>query len=299
MPIETEAKISHLEEKAQKEGALPPLLQFYLRLLRVQARVEQKLAPLLEPSLGSETINELMSRGFPLLEFNEIALDWSLLRDTFTEVTAIFAEHSELFGKLPKKLTDPGASHLLTMKLVKAWFEGTKLPPSELAEDTNENWLMTIIHATVKPFLTSHARILFSFIDQEHWRREYCPICGGSPDFAFLDRENGARWLLCARCDTEWLFQRLQCPYCGTQDQNALSYFTAEEGLYRLYVCEQCKRYLKAVDLRQAKAEVLPPLERLYTLDLDRQAQERGYRPYDKVTRANEGKDTVRPVAPK
>lgn len=124
-------------------------------------------------------------------------------------------------------------------------------------------------------------------------------ICGGSTDFAFLDRENGARWLLCARCDTEWRFQRLQCPYCGTQDQNALSYFTAEEGLYRLYVCEQCKRYLKAVDLRQAKAEVLPPLERLYTLDLDRQAQEHGYRPYDKVTRANEGKDTVQPVAPK
>jgi FdhE protein len=71
----------------------------------------------------------------------------------------------------------------------------------------------------------------------------------------------------------------LQCPYCGTQDQNALAYFTDDKGLYRLYVCEQCKHYLKAIDLRQAEAEVLFPLERFYTVDMDRQAQEQGYKP--------------------
>ena len=60
----------------------------------------------------------------------------------------------------------------------------------------------------------------------------------------------------------------------------ALAYFTDDEGLYRLYVCEQCKRYLKAIDLRQAQAEVLLPLERYYTLDLDAQAQEQGYSPH-------------------
>ena len=85
--------------------------------------------------------------------------------------------------------------------------------------------------------------------------------------------------MICSRCDAEWLFQRLQCPYCGTTDQNALSYFTAGDELYRLYVCEQCKHYLKTVDLRQAKSEALMPLERLLTLDMDRQAQEQGYSP--------------------
>jgi FdhE protein len=94
---------------------------------------------------------------------------------------------------------------------------------------------------------------------------------------AFLKRESGARWLLCSRCDTEWLFQRLECPYCGTQEQNALVFFTDEEELYRLYVCERCKCYLKAVDLRKTEAEVLLPLERLYTIDLDTQAVGKGY----------------------
>ena len=96
---------------------------------------------------------------------------------------------------------------------------------------------------------------------------------------AALKPEYGARWLLCSRCDAEWLFQRLECPYCDTKEQKALSFFTDDEQLYRLYVCDQCKCYLKAVDLRKAKAEIPLPLERLYTIDLDKQAKEYGYHP--------------------
>ena len=285
MPVETDAIIYYLEEKERKEGTLPQLLKFYQRLLRVQSQVEQKLASQLEPGLSREAIYQRIDGGIPLIDFDELALDWPLLRDSFNEVTAIFAEYPELFGELPQRLRGPGVSRLLTKKAVKAWFKGTELPAAILTDDVNANLAVAIIHATLKPFLVSHARVLTGFIDQERWRREYCPICGGSPDFAYLDKERGSRWLLCSRCDTEWLFQRLQCPYCGTQDQNALAYFTDDEGLYRLYVCERCKHYLKTIDLRPAKAEVLLPLERFYTLDIDRQAQEQGYSPYDKATK--------------
>ena len=114
-------------------------------------------------------------------------------------------------------------------------------------------------------------------VDQERWRRGYCPVCGGSPDFAYLDKERGSRWLVCSRCDTEWLFQRLQCPYCNTQDQNQLAYLTDNDGRYRLYVCDNCQQYLKAIDLQRAKGEVIIYLERLFTLYLDAQAREYGY----------------------
>jgi len=279
LPVETDNVIRHLEERENKEGALPQLLKFYQSLLRVQSRVEQKLASLLEPSLGSEAIAKRIEHGQPLIAFEELALDWPLLRKTFTEVIAIFAEYPELFGEPPEKLKEPGAGRLLTKKAVRAWFRGAKLPATILADDAKENLLSAVIHATLKPFLVSHAKTLTRSIDQERWRREYCPICGGRPDFAYLDEERGSRWLLCSRCDTEWIFQRIECPYCGTQDQSVLAYFTDDEGLYRLYVCEHCKRYLKTIDLRQAKSEVLLPLERLCTLDLDRQAQENGYSP--------------------
>jgi len=142
----------------------------------------------------------------------------------------------------------------------------------------SEELLTAAIHPAVKPFLTAYSEVWIGLVDQELWRRGYCPICKGKPDMGFLDRERGARWLLCSRCDAQWLFQRLQCPYCDTQDQNTLAYFTNDSGLYRLYVCQQCQSYLKVIDMRQTEEEILLPLELVLTLDIDRQGQEREYR---------------------
>ena len=125
----------------------------------------------------------------------------------------------------------------------------------------------------------SHARALIGLVDQDAWRRSYCPVCGGNADFAYLETERGSRYLLCSRCDSEWLFQRLRCPYCHTEDQNALSYYSNDEEVYRLYVCERCKHYLKTIDLRKAKPEVEISVERLLTYELDAQAREDGYLP--------------------
>ncbi len=279
MPVETEVIVRHLEEKEKKEGKLPPLLKFYQKLLRVQSEVERKLASQSKVSLSREAINKQLERGLPLIDLVEPALDRQLLIDTFSQVTAIFGEHSELFRTSPEKLKEIKATPLLAREITGAWLREHKLPSTMLKHVADENLLAAVIQATLKPFLVGQAKTLINFVDQELWRRGFCPICGGIPDLAYLDKERGSRWLVCSGCDTEWVFPRLQCPYCGTQDQNALAYFTDDKGLYRLYVCEQCKHYLKAIDLRQAEAEVLFPLERFYTVDMDRQAQEQGYRP--------------------
>ena len=95
---------------------------------------------------------------------------------------------------------------------------------------------------------------------------------------AYLEKEVGARWLVCSRCDSAWPYQRLQCPYCGTQDQRTMAFFMDESGLYRLHVCNDCKSYLKTLDLRKAEGEVLMPLERVLTVEVDRQARQEGYK---------------------
>jgi FdhE protein len=298
LPTGTQALIHHLEEKGKKEGTLPQLLQFYQKLLAVQLRVEQKLASRLEPGLSGEAISRRLERGAPLIDFDELSLDWQLLTDTFAQVVRVFADFAELFHAAPEKLKELKAD-LLTRETVRAWYEKNRLPAAVTPKGVRKNLLTAIINETLKPFLASHARALIESIDQERWRRNYCPICGGIPDFAFLDTDRGSKWLKCSRCDSEWIYQRLQCPFCGTEDQNVLNYFTDDEGRYRLYVCDRCHHYLKTIDLRQAKDEVLLPLERLYTLDIDRQAREQGYKPSHgaarvprhagKTTRANQG----------
>jgi FdhE protein len=271
--------LKKLKEQEEEEGSLPLLLEFYRELLEIQAKARKRLGT---PELPSrEAINKRVQAGQPLAGFDELALDWALARDVFVEVIAAFARYPQLLGKIPERLRKPEEGRLLTKKAVRAWFTGEELPPAIL-EGVSENLMTPIIQATLQPFLANYAQALIGSVEQELWRRGYCPVCGSSPDLAFLEKEHGARWLLCSRCDAEWLFQRLECPYCGNQDQQTLSFFTDDEGFYRLYVCERCKCYLKALDLRKTESEILLPLERLYTLDIDAQAKEYGYKPYQK-----------------
>lgn len=279
----TDKIIEKLEEEKKKKGSLPQLLEFYKNLLRIESRLGTKIAPP-KPRITKKMIKSRLERGLPLLSFDDLALNLSLLQETFIEVSHLFAQYPTLFGPAIEKLKELDPGRVIATNTLKAWFDGAKLPLDTSLDESETTLLNNLIQASIKPFLTSHAQILLPLVNQERWRRSFCPICGGSPDFAFLDKERGARYLLCSRCDTEWLFQRLECPYCGIQDQNELAYFTDEEGIYRLYVCEHCRCYLKAIDMRQVQAETLLPLERVYTLDLDRQAQERGYLPYDKAT---------------
>ena len=85
-------------------------------------------------------------------------------------------------------------------------------------------------------------------------------------------------------------------PYCGNQNQNTLAYFTDDDGLYRLYVCEQCRRYLKTIDLRQANGEIGIPLERLFTLSIDMEAREYGYGDGNPGAKIKGGKDEFKHV---
>jgi FdhE protein len=270
------AILARLETQEKEGGTLPRLLDFYRHILSIQSAVKDNTGAF-SPSLTRDTVQKRNNEGLPALRFDELALDWPLVANLFTRVALAFAEYPELFGAIPDRLNGEQSGRFLTREVVRNWFDGDKLPPLATGESIDENLLRTIIQATLRPFLLSYSRALYGLIDQERWYRRCCPVCGGAPDFAFLDKERGARWLVCSRCDAEWRFQRLECPYCGNQDQNSLAYFADDEGLYRLYVCERCKGYLKAIDLRQAKDDALLPLERVLTSEMDRQAREKGY----------------------
>jgi FdhE protein len=278
MTENTTSKIlKKLKKQEEEGGSLPPLLKFYRELLQLQSNTYKRLSTP-ESKLSREVIRQRLRQGLPLVDFDCVSRDWSLVQDSFNQVSAVFASYPELFGDAIRRLQED-ASGLLTKETFKAWYSSEALP-STVPGNAIERFAPTIIQATLQPFLANCAEDLIGSLEHELWYRGYCPICGGRPDMAFLDKERGARWLLCSRCDTEWLYRRLECPYCGTQEQNALSFFVDDKDVYRLYVCERCRNYLKAIDLRKTEAEVLLPLERLNTLDLDKQAQDMGYHPY-------------------
>ncbi len=266
--------LEKLKELQQKEGALPQYLELYKQLLLIQVGGEENATPS-KPSLTKDKIGSKLRKGIPILEWDALSLsiDWVAFPQLFRKAAACISKYIEP----PPK--DSIAFDIATLQEVtKAWYECSSLSTWANDQSISEEALTAMIHCAIKPFLRAQANALLKVIDQEQWRRGYCPVCSGKPDFAFLDKERGARWLLCSRCDTEWLFQRLECPYCSTTDHKELAYFADDKELYRLYICQKCHTYLKAIDLRKTEAEILLPLERVLTADLDRQGQEKGYK---------------------
>lgn len=278
MPAQGEIVIARLEEQARKQGPLPPLLAFYRQLAALQVEIGHRITTHVTVPAAAAA-RACAAAGRPLITDADLAVDWPLLRQAYKQVVALFANHAPLFGHLPAAVTDLTPGRVINRRTLRAWWRGRRIVLPVPVPDTQQPLLRALFHAAITPFLTRHAAAIAAAIDVDTWRQGYCPACGGNPDFAYLHRETTARWLVCSRCDTPWVYQRLQCPYCGNQDQNKLAFFTDEPGRYRLYVCDTCHRYLKAVDLRQVQAEPLFALERLLTLDLDQQARSRGYRP--------------------
>jgi len=277
---DTTSKIyKKLAAQEKEEGSLPLLLKFYKSLTGIQAKTQKNIG-LIEATISNPVIIQRLKQGIPLVRFEEFAIDGTLAKTTFIKVIALFSEYPQLFGEIPERLKATMAGRFLTKKAQKAWFTGKPLPPT-LAEGISNNLIQAILQATMQPFLNKHALALIDQVEEDAWRRNYCPICGGSPDLSYLEKEVGARGLICSRCDAEWIYQRLQCPYCRNAEQSSLHFLEDEKGgFYRLYLCDKCHTYLKTIDLRKTEDEVLFPLERIYTLDLDNQAREKGYHPH-------------------
>lgn len=111
----------------------------------------------------------------------------------------------------------------------------------------------------------------------EGWKEGYCPVCGSRAGMDELSGEEGRRHLSCSACYFRWPYPRIRCPYCGNDDPDTVSYFTAGEGPVRVGVCRKCSRYIKTRDARLGDASVPMEAEDLATLHLDLLAGREGF----------------------
>ncbi len=272
------AIIKKLDEWRQSSPDWPRAIETGIRLLRLSIDTKARMTPP-QPHLSRDAISSLLLKGQSILPFAELALDGPLLEETFQAAVPILTGARADTQDDSQRLWQLAANTPLLRQVARDYYNGTPLSATAVEHCIDAALLEDCLRAALAPFLWAHSEALSELVAQELWRRKSCPACGGTADFAYLEAEAGARWLMCSRCSLEWLFQRVQCPYCATQKHESLSYRTNTQGIYQLYTCEECRCYIKAIDLRRAGAEVLLPLERVLTADLDRQAKEAGYRP--------------------
>ena len=241
----------------------------------IAAAAPKTVAP--RVALSQAVIDARLSRGQPILTFADLNLDWTLVRQQFALSVKDIAGRTD----------HPSAEFAALAALAEAelpavtqtWFEGGSLSATAAQYGVTLPLLTLVLNETMQPFLATESDVLLAGVNQETWRKGICPVCGGKPDFAYLDEGSGTRHLVCARCDAHWLYQRIACPFCGNTRQGSLGYYTEDDGAHRLYVCDACRSYLKAVDLRKMRGALVMPLERTRTSAMDKEAEGAGYRP--------------------
>ncbi len=255
-----------LQAKKQDPG-LAEVVDLHHDLIEAQEHIKALLS---YPERDEKEAQAQLGRGVPLLYSQEIALDWDAFSDLYKQVCRIAAQHRpDLSTQFETYLALPDEQ---VRALALAYLGDRE------GEGDREELLAFVLNHALRPFLWGFAEAYAPLVKQETWQQGRCPVCGGEPDLAFLEHEPVSRHLVCSRCDSQWLYPRIKCPFCDNNDPHKLSYYPSKDEAYRVYTCENCRRYLKAVDTRKAKRRVLFPVERITTVALDIAAREQGYR---------------------
>ncbi|MBI5302550.1 MAG: formate dehydrogenase accessory protein FdhE [Chloroflexi bacterium] len=258
--------LSALDQARSAHPDLVDVIALHADLIQAQARAPIAFANAAR-ALDGESAARALDRGEPLLTLLAWQPDAARVAELWTQVCFIIATHRADLAEAIACIAQLPAERLVSLV-------GAYLADEEIADAENNPEFplaRVALNHTLRPFLRAEAERWQSWLASAPWYLGSCPFCGGAPDFAALEKGD-ARRLLCSRCDTEWRFSRVGCPFCG---DGADSYF--EDAGYWLYVCDKCQRYLKAIDARYMEPPAILAAERVLTLGMDVAARDKGY----------------------
>jgi len=265
-----------LEKARDQHKELADLLDFYYDLYEVQFLAKGGLP---DPEVRDElAMRWRLEGGIPQLTFDQLRLEPATLAELVARVARVLHRHHPSWD-LGHEARGQGELIERAREVFETWDTLTTPGPGS-AEEPDGGFLRDhpaalAVGFALAPYLQQAADSILPRLDLSSWTRSHCPICGGRPNFALLEEETGARQLMCSRCTALWSYRRVGCPFCTTEERP--SYYSSEDGLYRLYFCAACKGYLKTADLRKARRVVYPVVERLLTVGMDLAAQQEGY----------------------
>jgi hypothetical protein len=274
-------EVTELKRLRALQPELAEAVDLHLALLDVQRRVQARAAvPWME--ISPERVRRAQDEGAPLLRFEDLPFDWTEFRLVFRQTADVLRRFDALEPDDHRAIQAVSRDGNALDPIVVRWFNATAAPGAAEAAPAPkapvpQDAMDQVLALAMRPFLERCADVIQQRIDFTAWRRSFCPLCGGEPEFAVLTSAGG-RVLICGRCTARWPFGDAVCPFCGNDDRAALPSFSSPDGRYRLYACDACRRYLKAYDARQGGRPVLLALDGVATLPLDAAAVGRGYR---------------------
>jgi FdhE protein len=256
--------LAALTALAAAHPELAPAVALERELMDGERRLQRRLGT----AWLSTTNEELAARlaaGRPLVDWGQVAIDWSELRLRLRQVVDVLRRHDVVEAAEAARLQALTRDAELPA-LVQHWFEHPAAP--------SDHSLADVLTLTVRPFLIRVVEVVQQRVSTEGWAHGTCPMCGGRPVFGALPA-SGPRQLVCGRCFGRWVVDTRTCPHCLQSDR--VQVFSAHDGVYQVAACEGCRRYVKAIDVRRAGRPLFLPVDTVATLALDQAVTARGY----------------------
>jgi formate dehydrogenase maturation protein FdhE len=267
----------------QRQPELGDAVDMHLELLEVQRRIQARI-PLPSFELNERIFKSHQAEARPLLRFEDIPLELTELRLAVRQTADILRRFGALDEGDFQKIHALGRDESL-VSVVGRWYRAgvekhvaTAAPrsPDSGVTAAGEGADDQVLTLAMRPFLSRCAEVLQQRSELAGWQHPHCALCGGEPELAVIT-PTAERHLICGRCGLRWNFETLTCPFCRNSDRSRITSFATPNGLYRVYACAVCTRYVKAYDGRRATRPVMPIVDTVATLPLDAAAMQRGY----------------------
>lgn len=228
-----------LEALSQARATLDdePLFALYQRLLQAISLRKAAITLAAEQILHVGAANTLARAGEPHLSFDALGMEAEEFHPWLLQVAGVLASYDP--GVLDEvEGLDAGSSLALALR----WFEEGDSGAGPTVD--------ALLANALAPYLERAAELLLPRLPLHLWKQAYCPVCAGMPDFALWKEEEGTRLLLCERCRATWHSEdEGSCVFCGEESPESRGFYSSEDDVYRVEVCDTCGHYLKGMSL--------------------------------------------------
>lgn len=258
-------------------------VEFFSDLESWQNEQQIKLQASVNINIIEDALRKISKHRRPLIEITGLEVDSSLYRQMLADLLRFLVKQrpdiKDSLVALQNKADDFDYPVLINRLLEqnRGYFE-------ELAKASglSPELLIFVLDHALRPYLRLYAAQYQADLMEHtyhHWDLPaICPICGSKSHFSRLRAEDGRRFMFCDRCFAEWETRYLECVHCGNDEPGKINYLSVEnDASNQLYVCENCRGYLKTYDERPTGMPTDLFVANVQTIYLDMLAEEKGY----------------------
>lgn len=260
----------------ERHPELESAVDLHLEVAQLHRRVLGRI-PVPSLLVSADTLARHGRERTPILSFEAIPFELSDLRLMVRQTADVLRRYGALEDDDYRAMQDLGRDAQLAAVAGRWYAQTTRGGPRAATPDGDRTGMLDeVLSLAMQPFLSRCAEVLQPRPELSAWTYPWCALCGGEPTLSVITR-SAERHLICGRCTLRWKWKPLACPYCGNEDRSRITSFATSDGQYRVYGCDECRRYLKAYDGRRSSRPVMPIVDAVATLPLDAAAMQRGY----------------------